>query len=47
MAGNTAINGNSIDSDAYKMHHNDLIHYIEYYPFNRCADLGKYTGAIS
>ena len=47
MIGNTAINGNSVDLDVYKMHHNDLVPYIEYYSFNWCADLGEYTGAIS
>ena len=47
MTGNTAINRNSVDLDAYKMHHNELVHYIEYYPFNGCADLGEYTGAMS
>ena len=47
MIGNTTINGNSVDWDAYKMHHNDLVHYIEEYSFNGCADLGEYTGAIS
>ena len=47
MIGNTAINLNSIDWDADKIHENDMIHYIEYYPFNRRADPAKYTGAIS
>ena len=47
MVGNTAVNENSIDWDAYKMHHKDLIHYDEYYFFNRCTDFGEYTGTIS
>ena len=47
MIENTTINGNSVDWDAYKIHHNDLVHYIEEYSFNGCADLGEYTGAIS
>ena len=46
MIGNTAINRNSVDLDAYKMHHNELVHYIERCPFNGCADLGEYTGAM-
>ena len=46
MIGNTAINGNSVDLDVHKMHHNDLVQYIEYYSFNGCADLGEYTGVM-
>ena len=46
MIGNTAMNRNSVDLDAYKMHHNELVHYIEYSPFNGCADLGEYTGVM-
>ena len=32
MTDNTARNENSIDWDAYKMHHKDLIHYNDYVP---------------
>ena len=47
MIEKTKINENPIAWDVYKMHHNELVHYIEYYPFNGCADLGEYTGAMS
>ena len=47
MIGNTAMDENTIDWDAYEMHHKDVIHHIEYYYLSRCADFGEYTGATS
>ena len=47
MIGNPAMNENSIDWDAYWMHHKDIIHHNGCCYFNRCADFGKYTGTIS